>query len=188
MEELNETPHQVLGPFYPDEIALDADLVKRTGHMDTASGEIVIIEGVVKNEMGRPLKEARVEIWQACASGKYNHPHDPNPASLDPHFKYWGKSITDADGFYRFRTIIPGSYPAEEGWNRPAHVHFKITCTGFQEVITQMYFKQDVLNEADQILQNLEKHEQAQLIVEFEKRAGENHPVGQFDIRLRKIN
>lgn len=182
------TPPQTAGPFYPlDKINVDADLVFIEGHSEKASGDIVIIEGLVLDQYDQALSRAQVEIWQACASGRYNHVDDPNPAPLDPHFKYWGKDITDANGFYRFRTIIPGSYPAEEGWDRPAHIHFKITCEGFDDVTTQMYFKHDPLNAVDQILLELKTSDQNKLIVDFKKRADLKYPVGQFNIKLKKV-
>jgi len=33
---------------------------------------------------GEPVRNAKVEIWQANAHGRYTHPSDPNPAPLDP--------------------------------------------------------------------------------------------------------
>lgn len=182
------TPAQTAGPFYPvDKINVGADLVFSEGRSEKALGDVVIIEGLVLDQGYRTISGALVEIWQACASGRYNHADDPNPAPLDPHFQYWGKAITDANGFYRFRTIIPGSYPAEEDWDRPAHIHFKITREGYEDVITQMYFKHDPLNAVDQILLELEKSEQDKLIVDFKNRADLKHPVGQFNIQLKKI-
>lgn len=188
------TPGQTAGPFYPsdhlpvDKINVDADLVLLEGQSEKAIGDVVVIEGLVVDQSYKSIPGALVEIWQACASGRYKHVDDPNPAPLDPHFQYWGKAITDAKGFYRFRTIIPGSYPAEEGWNRPAHIHFKITREGFEDVVTQMYFKHDPLNAIDQILQELEKSEQDKLIVDFQDRADETYPIGNFNIQLTKTN
>ena len=181
------TPQQTAGPFYPNKINVGTDLILLEGHSEKARGDIVIIEGLVLDQSYQTIPGALVEIWQACASGRYNHADDPNPAPLDPHFQYWGKAITDANGFYHFRTIIPGSYPAEEGWDRPAHVHFKVTCEGFDKVITQMYFKNDPLNAVDQILLELDKSDQDKLIVDFKPRADLKHPVGQFNIQLKKI-
>src|SRR2546430_3692171 len=53
-----------------------------------------------------------VEIWQASASGRYTHPDDRNNAApLDPNFQGWGKAVTDQEGHYLFKTILPGQYP-----------------------------------------------------------------------------
>jgi protocatechuate 3,4-dioxygenase beta subunit len=56
--------------------------------------------------------------------------------------------ITDADGRYEFRTVMPGPYPWPNGMNdwRPAHIHFSLFGAGFaQRLITQMYFEGDPL-------------------------------------------
>jgi protocatechuate 3,4-dioxygenase, beta subunit len=73
------------------------------------------------------------------------------------------------------------------GWDRPPHIHFKITGQGYAELVTQMYFKNDPLNEFDQILQSLKKSDQDKLVVEFKNQATQPHPVGQFNIQIRKI-
>jgi protocatechuate 3,4-dioxygenase beta subunit len=69
-------------------------------------------------------------------------------APLDPNFGGCGRTITDDDGGYAFRTIQPGPYPWPNGPNdwRPAHIHFSVFGHGFaQRLITQMYFEGDPL-------------------------------------------
>lgn len=183
------TPKQVEGPFYPivDQVDKDGDLVYIKGSSTQALGEIVIVEGIVTDQHCAPVKNALVEIWQACHTGRYNHEADPNTAELDPNFQYWGKAITDAKGFYRFRTIIPGAYPADTGWDRPPHIHFKISALRHRELITQMYFAGQELNSKDLILQDLSAADQDKVIVDFKERADQLHPVGQFNIQIRKL-
>jgi protocatechuate 3,4-dioxygenase, beta subunit len=181
------TPKQAKGPFYPvdPQLDTDADLVQLLGSQAPAKGEVVIIEGVVTNQLCQPVNAALVEIWQACATGKYNHPSDPNTAELDPNFQYWGKAVTDQHGRYRFRTIVPGAYPAADGWIRPPHIHFKISRLGYQELITQMYFAGQELNNQDLILQDLDHADQEKVIVNL--KAGQDFPVGQFNIQIKKL-
>lgn len=183
------TPKQVKGPFYPivDQVDKDGDLVYVKGSSTQALGEIVIVEGIVTDQNCTPVKNALVEIWQACHTGKYNHEADPNTAELDPNFQYWGKAITDEKGFYRFRTIIPGAYPADVGWDRPPHIHFKISALRHRELITQMYFAGNDLNAKDLILQDLSAEDQEKVIVSFKDSADQPHPVGQFNIQIRKL-
>lgn len=183
------TPKQVEGPFYPivDQVDKDADLIYIKGSAAQAIGEVVIVEGYVTDQNCVPVKNALVEIWQACHTGKYNHQADPNPAELDPNFQYWGKAVTDEKGFYRFRTIIPGAYPADTGWDRPPHIHFKISALRHRELITQMYFAGQDLNAKDLILQDLSAADQAKVVVGFKERADQLHPVGQFNIQIRKL-
>ena len=186
--EQNLTPKQAKGPFYPvvDQVDNDADLIMVQGQSQTAKGEIVIIEGQVTDQNCQPVAGVLVEIWQACATGRYNHPSDPNTAELDPGFQYWGKSVTDAEGNYKFRTLVPGSYQADLNWRRPPHIHFKVAKLGYRELITQMYFAGDALNDVDLILQDLAPGEQKKVIVSI-RPTGLAHPVGVFDIQIQKI-
>lgn len=184
-----KTPAQDEGPFYPvvDQIDTDADLVQISGAQAGAKGKIIIVEGIVTDQICKPVPGTLVEIWQACESGRYNHPSDPNTAPLDPNFQYWGKAVTDNNGKYRFRTIVPGAYPADTDWTRPPHIHFKISRLGYMELITQMYFAGESLNAKDLILKKLKKSDQAKVIVEFKKLEDVPHPIGTFDIQIEKI-
>lgn len=184
----DKTPAQTEGPFYPvnEQVDTDSDLVQVEGATRTAIGKIVLVEGLVTDQHCQPVQGALVEIWQACHSGRYNHPSDTNTASLDPYFQYWGKAVTDANGKYKFRTIIPGAYPANSDWVRPPHIHFKISRLGYIELITQMYFAGQSLNQKDLVLQRLKKSDQQKVIVEFKSVDGAL-PVGTFDIQIEKL-
>ena len=188
------TPPQAEGPFYPvlDQQDKDWDLTWVKNKTQTAKGQVVWINGTVTDEHCRPISKALVEIWQAAASGRYNHPGDTSGLALDPNFQYWGRAVTDDKGQYRFRTIVPGHYPAGNGWVRPPHIHFKVFARGFHDLTTQMYFsgnsfpgeKGDFiqsLNEQDRVLSKLSGHEREQVIVEF------FDGLGQFDISLRSV-
>lgn len=183
---LPATPAQPSGPFYPasSRVLPSADLVTTSPEAAVASGQIIWVEGCVRDSQNLPLADAVVEIWQACHTGRYNHPEDTNTAELDPHFQYWGLSKTNAQGQYRFRTIRPGVYPAEADWDRPPHIHFKISHAEHPTLITQMYFANDPLNQVDQILQKLDGHSQKELIVELKHMADELWPVAVFNIRI----
>jgi protocatechuate 3,4-dioxygenase beta subunit len=65
-----------------------------------------------------------------------------------------GRTVTDAQGNYRFVTIKPGAYPwrnHDNAW-RPAHIHFSLFGRAFtQRLITQMYFPGDPLFPFDPI-------------------------------------
>ncbi len=184
-----KTPPQAEGPFYPtvDQIDTDSDLINVSGASTGAKGKIVIIEGLVTDQTCRPIPGVLVEIWQACESGRYNHRSDPNTAPLDPNFQYWGKSVTDKEGKYKFRTIIPGAYPASTDWVRPPHIHFKIARLGYIELITQMYFAGEYLNAKDLLLGRLKKSDQAKVIVDFKTLVNVPHPMGIFNIQIEKL-
>ncbi|MBI4042549.1 MAG: hypothetical protein HY391_03625 [Deltaproteobacteria bacterium] len=186
------TPRQTEGPFYPvdDQLDKDTDLTWVEGRSERATGQIIYVEGVVMDPNCQPIEGALVEIWQACESGRYNHPGDrENPAPLDPNFQYWGRALSDREGKYLFKTIVPGSYPAGPDWIRPSHIHFKIQKRGFLELITQMYFAGDPLNDKDLILQRLSQENQRSVIVELNEPTSDHEPgskVCRFNITLRR--
>ncbi len=95
------TPQQTEGPFYPikDQLDKDADMTRVAGRDESAEGKSVLVRGVVVDvKTGLPLAGALVEFWQACATGRYNHPRDTNDAALDPNFQYWAQVQTNQKG------------------------------------------------------------------------------------------
>ena len=83
-------------------------------------GERIRIEGRIFDGTGAAGKDVLVEIWQANAAGRYNHPADRQGGKpLDPAFRGWGRQPTDFEtGLYRFETIKPGRVPAGTGTSR----------------------------------------------------------------------
>lgn len=182
------TPEQPEGPFYPvvDQADKNTDLTLVEGHNRRAKGEAIVVEGQVRGTDCRPIKGAMVEIWQACATGKYDHPEDPNPAALDRDFQYWGRTTTDANGMYKFTTILPGDYPAGDGWVRPSHIHFKVAAPSFPMLITQMYFEGNPLNTTDRILRRLAPDLRKLVVIPFVRPTPTSLRQGQFDIVMAK--
>jgi protocatechuate 3,4-dioxygenase beta subunit len=147
---LDSTRSEITGPtFTPDDLGpLDHDLIRNFAHTGDPIGERIIVHGRVLDESARPIPNTLVEVWQANAGGRYRHRNDTYFAPVDPNFGGCGRALTDADGYYFFRTIKPGAYPWRNGGNdwRPAHIHFSVFGTGFaQRLITQMYFEGDPL-------------------------------------------
>lgn len=144
----------------------DADLT--AGHAGEPLGERVVVAGRVLDAAGRPVRSQLVEIWQANASGRYNHAWDKHPAPLDPNFTGAGRCLTDDEGRYRFLTIKPGPYPWQNHHNawRPAHIHFSVFGTNFTErLVTQMYFPGDPLLPLDPIYQSIRDKKAAEVLV-----------------------
>ncbi len=187
--ELKSTPEQPEGPFYPilDQSDKDTDLTSVIGLKGKAIGKVIIVQGKVQDLDCQPVESALVEIWQACHTGKYNHTSDPNPAPADPNFQYWGRAVTDKLGFYQFKTIVPGAYPAGGNWIRPPHIHFKIQKLGYIELITQMYFLGESLNDQDLILNRLQPIARQNVIVPLIKSDETEYPIANFNISLEKI-
>lgn len=144
-------------PLFHREIGeLDHDLTRQ--HPGEPLGERIIVSGRVLDSDGRPVANTVVEVWQANAAGRYLDQDDQHPAPLDPNFSGAGRSVTDAEGHYRFITIKPGAYPwlnHRNAW-RPAHIHFSLFGAYFRSrLVTQMYFPGDPLMARDPILQSI---------------------------------
>jgi protocatechuate 3,4-dioxygenase beta subunit len=153
-----QTLSELTGPVYPyDSLRpLDNDLTRQ--HAGEPIGERIVVAGRVLDEGGRPIPETLVEIWQANATGRYAHAVDTHDAPLDPNFSGAGRTVTDADGYYRFLTIKPGHYPWRNHHNawRPAHIHFSLFGQNFlSRLITQMYFPGDPLQPIDPIFNSV---------------------------------
>ncbi|RVG35160.1 protocatechuate 3,4-dioxygenase subunit beta [Sinorhizobium meliloti] len=146
---LDGTISEITGPVFGHSMLgeLDKDLIHNFASPgESAIGERIIVHGRVLDERGHPVQGVLVEFWQANAGGRYRHKKESYLAPLDPNFGGCGRTITDEEGRYWFRTVRPGAYPWPNGVNdwRPAHIHFSVFGHGFaQRLITQMYFEGD---------------------------------------------
>jgi len=156
---LQQSVSEITGPVFGhnDIDPIDNDLIHNYAKDgESAIGERIIMHGRVLDENGRPVPNTLVEAWQANAGGRYRHKKDTYLAPVDPNFGGCGRCISDAQGFYEFRTIMPGPYPWPNTMNdwRPAHIHFSVFGHGFaQRLITQMYFEGDPMLAFDPIFQ-----------------------------------
>ncbi len=145
---LPQTLSELTGPLFghDDVKPGDADLTKQ--HKGEPIGERIIVNGRVLDENGRPVPHTLIEVWQANSAGRYPHRVDQHDAPVDPNFSGAGRTLTDAEGRYRFVTIRPGQYPWRNHYNawRPAHIHFSLFGPAFAtRIVTQMYFPGDPL-------------------------------------------
>ena len=162
---LRQSLSEVTAPvFRPEELGpLDHDLILNYAKDGLPVGERIVVHGFVRDQFGRGVANALVEVWQANASGRYRHKKDAFIGALDPNFGGCGRMLTDADGYYRFRTVRPGAYPWRNRVNdwRPAHIHFSLSGDGWsQRLITQMYFEGDPMIAIDPILRIVPSEEQ----------------------------
>ena len=180
VQALATTPRQSRGPFYPERMPLDADndLIMVEGHSEPARGEVLHVTGQVRGADGQPLADARVEIWQCDAFGRYHHAGDRRDGPIDRGFQGYGHTRTNAEGAYRFRTIRPVPYPG-----RAPHIHFAVHWQGRERLVTQMYVAGDPGNERDFLLRRLAPPQRDALLVELRPSAefnGQKH--GRFDL------
>jgi protocatechuate 3,4-dioxygenase beta subunit len=145
----------------------------------------------VLDENARAVPHTLVEIWQANAAGRYPHKTDQHNAPLDPNFSGAGRTMTDAEGRYRFITIRPGEYPWRNHYNawRPAHIHFSLFGPAFlTRMVTQMYFPGDPLLAYDPMFNCIANEAaRARLVGVFDwENTIPEHALGyRFDIVLR---
>lgn len=170
----------------------DNDLTKQ--HAGEPLGERIIVHGRVLDENDRPVAGALVEVWQANSAGRYQHKVDQHAAPLDPNFSGAGRFLTDEQGYYRFTSIKPGSYPwgnHPNAW-RPAHIHFSLFGAGLlTRLVTQMYFPGDPLLPYDPIYNSVsDERAKQQMISSFDLNATipDTALAFKYDIILRGRN
>jgi catechol 1,2-dioxygenase len=138
------TARTIEGPLY----VAGAPLSKGEARLDdgTDDGEVLFMEGQVRDVAGNPISGAIVDVWHANTMGNYSH-FDPT----QPAYNLRRRIETDEEGRYRFRSIMPNGYACPPGsqterllqamgrhGNRPAHVHFFVTAPGCRKLTTQI--------------------------------------------------
>lgn len=143
------TPRTIEGPLY----IAGAPLCQHFARLDDGSdtGEVLFMNGQVRDQDGKPVAGAVVDVWHANTLGNYSH-FDPEQAP----YNLRRRILTDAEGRYRFRTIMPSGYSTPPGGNtekllfaigrhgnRPAHIHFFVEAPGFRHLTTQINIEGD---------------------------------------------
>jgi protocatechuate 3,4-dioxygenase alpha subunit len=193
---LKETPSQTAGPYVhigliPHQAGFDIFEKNFSDKLagDGVQGERIRIEGRVLDGLGSPCRDILLEIWQANAAGRYNHPADTQQDKpLDPNFRGWGRTGTDFEtGLYAFETIKPGAVIGRRGHKPMApHVNLWLASRGINiGLATRMYFADEAeLNAQDPVLRMIEPQVRKDtLIGRREQRGGATVYV--FDIRLQ---
>ena len=137
------TPATVLGPFHIEgspELAFGGDM------SEGVPGRPLYIHGTVRDLDGKPLAGALLDVWQADNDGAYESQLDVDEARLR------AKYTTRGDGSYCVRTVAPMGYTipmdgpvgdligrTDISHFRPAHVHFLVTATDHQPLITHLF-------------------------------------------------
>ena len=145
------TPRTIEGPLY----VAGAPLREGFARMDDGSEDGIAIpffvEGRILDLQGQPIAGALVDLWQADSKGNYSH-FDKSQSE----FNLRRRIVTDTDGRYRVRSIVPSGYgcnpqgPTQECLNhlgrhgqRPAHIHFFLSAPGYEHLTTQLNLSND---------------------------------------------
>ena len=154
---LIRTPWQGEGPFYPDKIPEDTDndLVKNGDTLVEAGGKILILNGILLNLDSQPVIGVSIEIWQTDKNGVYLHSGSFARKIIDKKFQGFGRTKTDRNGRFFFRTIVPTQYPGST-----PHIHMKLWNEGKNVLTTQLYIHEYPHNKKDFLFQRMNLAEQ----------------------------
>ena len=184
---LAESPSQTAGPYVhigcvPNASGIEGVYPHDLGHRmlgEGALGERIAVAGTVFDGLGAPLRDALVEIWQACAVGR--HAGEPG---ADPAFTGFGRAASDPDtGEFRFDTVRPGRVPAPDGRMQAPHVTLWIVARGINLGLhTRMYFPDEGdANAEDPVLSRIEHRSRVPTLIARAEGGG----AFRFDVRLQ---
>jgi len=123
------TLRQTEGPFFTPMSPERAELIE-----PGMAGEPIELVGFVLTRGCKGVAGALVDLWQADAKGEYDNKG----------YRLRGHQFADAEGRYRFRTIVPAEYPG-----RTPHLHVKVQPKGGRTLTTQLYFPDAAGNRRD---------------------------------------
>jgi len=174
------TETTVLGPFYVGEHKV---MPHGTDVSANLAGERMFVQSRVTDLDGKPLANVPVDIWHADGEGFYDS-QKPSYAAEGPSSR--ARFVTDADGRFFFRTILPCSYPISTDGPvgemiietrrhamRPAHVHFLVNARGYEPLITHVFMDGDKYLDSDVVFGVKDE-----LVAKVEKRTDPTMPDG----------
>ena len=162
------TQSTVLGPFHREqapEYQLGDSISK-----NASDGEPCIVSGTVKDSKGKPVANAKLDIWEGGADGLYD-------SQKGDEMNLRGVFRTDAQGKFHFRCVTPSFYPVPNDGPvgnmltatgrhpmRPPHLHFWITAKGYKPLITHLFVKGGKYLDSDAVF-----GVKPELIIDFRK-------------------
>lgn len=137
------TEATVFGPFF----LKTAPRIENSGDIGGgAPGQPCWVEGSVRGTDGKPLRQARIEVWEADEDGLYDVQHGDSRIAARAHL------FTDQDGDYRFWALTPTAYPIPEDGPvgellaasrrspmRAPHLHFMVSHPGWRTLVTHIF-------------------------------------------------
>lgn len=148
------TPRTIEGPLYVAGAPVEKGFARLDDGSDKA-GHTLIMHGTVYGYNGEPVPDAAVEVWHANTKGFYSH---FDPTGEQQPFNMRRTILTDAQGRYKFQSIVPAGYgcppdgPTQallnrlgRHGNRPAHIHFFVSAEGHRKLTTQVNIDGDPL-------------------------------------------
>jgi catechol 1,2-dioxygenase len=140
------TPRTIEGPLYVAGAPVAKGFARLDDGTEEKDGEPLFMQGTVYGADGKPVPNAQVEVWHANLKGNYS-----TFDKTQPPFNLRRTIITDENGRYQFRSIVPSGYGCPPGGStqclldmlgrhgrRPAHIHFFVTAAGNRKLTTQI--------------------------------------------------
>lgn len=152
----NATEGSVLGPFHTH----DAPTLDQGADMSSdPNGQPLLCVCTVKDRRGKPIENAKIDIWETDSSGHYDVQHSDRSEPTERCVMN-----SDANGRFWFKCILPVSYPIPHDgpvgkllaklnrhpW-RPAHLHFMFEKEGWDHLITSLYMRGDPYETSDAV-------------------------------------
>ncbi len=159
---LTPTPSSTEGPFYPEDWSREPFTQLVRGPLK-GNPVLLALGGRILDRFGKPVEDARVEIWMADGLGRYTHSRDSEPKDRDPQFAGYGWMKTGADGQYAFNTIRPVPYTG-----RTPHIHFAVLAPRSRKLVTQMYVEGVAQNERDYLYTHIPRAQRALVTARLE--------------------
>ena len=172
------TSSSVLGPFHitgSPPLAIGGDMKCDFG------GPVLLVQGIIKDTQGNPIKGAKLDIWQTAPNGLYSS-QDPEQDT----YSFHGIQTTDEDGRYAFTTVRPVEYtvptdgPVGDILNacgrhpwRPSHLHFIVIAEGYRNLVTEVFAADDPYLDQDTVFGVRED-----LVMEYQPMAAGTFPEG----------
>lgn len=173
------TPSQTIGPFF----AIEHGLPWPDGAEVVPEGTpgAIRVAGTLHDGEDNPVPDGMLEIWQADDQGRFGHPDDPRGTGSQTGFPGFGRSCTDKQGHFWFRTLKPGPLPTPDGRTEAPHIDVSVFARGMlNRVVTRIYFPdEEGSNASDPVLSTVDPQRRHTLIAE---RDGDGY---RFDIRLQ---
>ena len=143
MAELTTTPSQTIGPFFAEGLKWkDGSIL----FPPAAPGRHVRLRGSIFDGTGATIPDSLIEFWQADASGRFCGPRDSTCSGF-------GRVMTDKEGRYEIRTVVPGPVAGAKDLPQAPHILVVLFARGLlKQVVTRVYFEGESANGADPVL------------------------------------
>jgi len=140
------TPRTIEGPLYVEGAPESTAFARLDDGSEDEQATVLFMQGTVFDQQGKPVPNAKVEVWHANSLGNYSF-FDKSQS----HFNLRRSIITDEKGNYAFRSVVPLGYSVPpDGMtqkvlgalgrhgHRPAHIHFFVSADDKRKLTTQI--------------------------------------------------